>query len=227
MSSNGGLGKDATSNGGGGVSLKDIQAATPAESLEEKKVLQSIESKDPTGTLSHSFDQTVPNLEETSFLDNAKITNQTSPRPTDHTAHHGNHHRRQKTVDEDMAGLMCSINDIHNETGTSSQPPPGSIFRKASKQNKTQAEDFAANAGKLFHRYQKRHHGGGEGSMTTKGAGLVESERDNNNKKRSYPKLKALREFEATMMSQRQYAWSYCKDLCCFLLMPTIGTACL
>jgi hypothetical protein len=176
------------------VSLKDVQDATPAESQEESRVMQSIERNDPTGTSSRHFDQaTAIPLELTT-------------------------EEEQQTVEDELLACTASINKL--QSSSSGGPAPAEIFRGNSRNAaNTQADAFAANAGQLFHRFQKRRP---KPMDVETGSGKSRTKRKSKN-----PNLESLNDFRDLVVSNKDYTCTYIRNSLLFLILPSTGIACL
>lgn len=197
------------------VSVRDVQAAAPAESQEEARVMEYIERNDDTGSSSQHLDQRSAAFLE---LNREEATG-------------------EKTVEDDLFAYTNSINRLHHKMrdkpsalsskGASSYLP-AQIFRDKENQANTDTDAFAANAGKLFHRFQKKR---GKKSLTEdKGdeeIGEGSRKTKKGKRKKNTESLQPLREFQEMIMSNRSYTYSYIKNALCFFIIPSVCVACL
>ena len=180
------------------ISLKAVQDATPAESQEERHVLRSMELSTPTGSSGSNFDQATGML------------------PSDFTGD-------AEKVENDLLKCAAQINQLHENTGTADGgPPPAAIFRDKKNQAETQTDKFAANAGQLFHCFNKRQQTKRnlEDEETGRGKGRK-------SRKQSAYTIESMENFKRLITSNRDYTLHYIRTTLFFLIIPATGVACL
>ena len=135
--------------------------------------------------------------------------------------------------------LVCAaqINQLHLE-GTSSESSssprtaedgqPAAIFRDKENQAETQTDKFAANAGTLFHRFNKQvqsRRNVDSSDDTEMGA----SHYGNSKKKRkqSAYTIESMENFRKLIASNKDYTCHYIRTTLFCLIIPATGVACL
>ena len=179
------------------ISLKAVQDATPAESQEERHVLCSMELSTPTGSSGSNFDQATGML------------------PSDFNAD-------EEKVENKLLVSAAKINQLHTSTGTGDGgPPPAAIFRDKKNQAETQTDQFAANAGRLFHRFNKRQQSRRNDDDEETGAGKAKP------KNKSAYTIESMENFKRLIASNKDYTLHYIRTTLFFLIIPAAGVACL
>lgn len=233
------------------ISLKEVQEATPAESLEEQRVMLSIERTDPTGESSRFFHAAtsipaemveggahavVEKQEENDHAQPIRLLENQSGR---------------RTVQEDLFACTNSINELHidNLTTTpagdefdlsSNIAPPLNVYQGGGKVGpSSQADTFAANAGKIFHRFavanvkknEKKKKGATSPTsvLTSNADSLEEGHIESDSGKASSLKeklqqqdaLDSMNEFRAIITSHRKHTQSYMGLSMFFVIIPS------
>ena len=188
------------------ISLEAVQDATPAEAEDERHVIRAMELSDPTGSSKDTFDQATGML------------------PPDFTD-------EPETVEDGLLTCTTSINQLYLAgSGASSidaAPPPAAIFRD--KQNMaatTQTDAFAANAGKLFYRFNKKYQSKRPLSVSDLETGSKKSPR-NTRKHGAFLTRESMENFRNLLDSNKDYTLYYIKTTLFGLIIPATGIACL
>lgn len=204
--------------------LSDIQGASPEETHEEGTLLQSLEGTDPTGRSIRHFDSLLelPDVDETA---QQRIVG-------------------PETVEEELFEFTNSINKIdyetraddkqreHTTTGNSEDSfpvPPAQIFHDESRA-RTHADTFAAHAGKIYHRFQKkknRQQQNRHGRPALQRSTDRVKSRKEKKRLRKYFALDALNDFRDTVVSRRDRTLAFCKNSILFVILPATAIACL
>jgi hypothetical protein len=201
------------------VSLKDVLDATPAESQEETRVMQSIEQYDPTGSSSRHFDQATSIPAE--LAASLSVVSEEEEGLSSALAH-------PQTVEDELFAFTTSINKIHFDQVTGEDddaPPPAEIFRDNDKKANTQFDVFAADAGKLFHRFHKRLPPIKPQSSSS--GENIEDGRRSAHKRMAHGGVEKLRDFRYLVVSNKAYTFAYIKNTLLFVILPATGLACL
>lgn len=114
------------------VSLKDVLDATPAESQEESRVMQSIEKYDPMGSSSRHFDQATSIPAKLAVP--LSIVSEEEGGLSSASAH-------PHMVEDELVAFTTLINKIHFDQVTGEDddaPPPAEIFCDNDKKANTQ-----------------------------------------------------------------------------------------
>jgi hypothetical protein len=204
---------------GGSVSLKDVLDATPAESQEETRVMQSIEQYDPTGSSSRHFDQATSIPAE--LAASLSVVSEEEEGLSSASAAH------PQTVEDELFAFTTSINKIHFDQVTGEDddaPPPAEIFRDNDKKANTQFDVFAADAGKLFHRFHKRLPPKPQSSSS---GDYLEDGRRSTHQRMTHGGVEKLRDFRDLVVSNKAYTFAYVKNTLLFVIIPATGLACL
>lgn len=200
------------------VSLKDVLDATPAESREETRVMQSIEQFDPTGSSSRHFDKATSIPAELAAP--LSVVSQEEEGLSSASAH-------PQTVEDELFVFTTSINKIHFDQVTSEDddaPPPAEIFRDNDKTANRQFDVFAADAGKLFRRFHKRLPPKPQSSSS---GDNLEDGRRNTRERMTHGGVEKLRDFRDLVVSNKAYTSAYVKYTLLFVIIPATGLACL
>jgi hypothetical protein len=218
--------------------LDDVQESAPSESEEEKRVMRYLERSNPTGMSSRYFDAVTSIPED--LASQISTINESYEDPDSRTLKPSNN------VEGELYALTNSINLLHlemhsnnadtdNATSADGEHPsvpavPAKVF-VGTRKEQSQADQFAANAGKLYQRFSKKKSkknnkkkdqdeiptgdvesstGSGKGSskLLAKGRMALRS-------------LEPLHEFRALVKSKRGYVLSYVRDSFFFIIMPS------
>ena len=228
--------ESSLSPGDGNVTVKHVQNAQPVESLEERTIMQSLERSDPTGKSSRHFDK---------MLSVAKLAvDDLVQTPERHLSSlHSGDEDEAETLDE-LFALTKSINKIDAELQQDDtlhvQPahtPPAEIFQDAEDtRHNTQGDQFAANAGHLFRRFERqnrRRNGGLQRSnanvKSAKGGGkggLGKGGRKERRKFKKHKFINSIQPFNDYLKNNNSHVWSYVKTIL-FIIVPFTAAAAL
>jgi hypothetical protein len=196
------------------VSLRDVQNETPEESEEEARVMADIEKSDPTTT-----QRQLPPLLEAQL---SILLPRGEPSPN---TNHG-------TVEDELLAATTAIHQLYYEGTEDGQeavegPPPAEIFRSR-KYLEANADIFAANAGKIFHRFQKTktNHGcESDGDIEHNNIDAKGKRR----KKSAQPKpnWEALNEFREIILSSKETTYGFVRNRLLYVILPSTALACL
>eukprot|EP00980_Cylindrotheca_fusiformis_P014037 scaffold3670_cov124-Cylindrotheca_fusiformis.AAC.13 len=217
------------------IRLDEVQESTPAESEEEKIVMKSLERSNATGTSARFFDAATSIPEELASRMSTEMESSADPDAMTH--------KRTDTLFD----LTNSINLLHMEmqhttvpSDTSVRdehakvetvPVPAKIFNEPKDKDST-AEHFAANAGKLYERFnfinRKRSKGDSRKKPFRSGSSDIENRTDSGRGMSSkalknkvvHRSLESLHEFQYLVVSRKGYVLTYARDSFFFIVLP-------
>lgn len=203
--------KGPTTPAGSLVTLRDVQRVTPMESPEESILLENIDRTDPTGKSLLFLHQAAPLP-----IDMTPTTEMVAQGPAK-TMLHPNQPDAQ-TVEGELFSYTKAINLAHFETVGAEEniPPPANVYQDVHKAAKTQADLFAANAGKVFQRFSK----------SRQRKSTLDIEHGKKRKKRS-DALDGVMEFSNLIRSNKSVMQQYAISTFVFCIIPATLLACL
>ena len=187
------------------ITLRDIRESAPVESEEDRRVMQSIEQNDKTGESTRYFD---------SFPSEENFVNVDEP----------------KGVEDDLFEFTNSICNLHFEMqaadvdlDTQVLPSmPANVYDGSRNGVTSNADAFAANAGKLFHRFARTKRGKNSNSKLDGIASDIETDSGGRFAKRMKSEtLESLQEFKSLMSSNKKFAISYVRSSFFFVILPS------
>eukprot|EP00980_Cylindrotheca_fusiformis_P014040 scaffold3670_cov124-Cylindrotheca_fusiformis.AAC.16 len=215
------------------IRLEEVLESTPAESEEERRVMQSLEQSNETGTSSRFFDAATSIPEDVASHTSNDME---SSDERDRTQ------RRANRVGGKLYQLTNSINLMHMEMQTTSSTDgkskkskmsiPGKIYDVAN-ENSPSTDRFAANAGKIYERFRIVN-GKKSKKRSKKGVrdGVVDIESQHSDsgkgistkalkKKVVHKSLESMHEFQNLVVSRRRYALTYISNSFFFIVLPS------
>jgi hypothetical protein len=185
-----------------GVSLKDVQEQTPAESDEDKLIMKEVEKVNPTTGSTEpvsSFTVVPNNLEREG--DSADDTSEL------------------KTVEDELYAATVGLNDLH-------QDDVAQVYTNKEGKEKSQTACFAGSAGKLFKRMKGkakvRDGNNSSGESLLMEAGEIGKKRANVARKGILLSMQDFREFVSPC---KNIIWSYVRGVILFVILPGTGVA--
>jgi len=178
------------------ITLRDVQAQSPAESVEETVVLRSLERSNPIGTASRILNEVTGPLPPV-LVEEAPAT--------------------VATVADQLFEATNSLNNLQIQAGD--EAPPATVFIDQTEAATTQTDAFAANAGKLFHRFQS--------SRPPKQDTPDDVEEAGRKRFRWYrqARLDRLKDFKMLVDSRKTYMYQYTRNTLLFVILPSTGLA--
>eukprot|EP00980_Cylindrotheca_fusiformis_P014044 scaffold3670_cov124-Cylindrotheca_fusiformis.AAC.20 len=214
------------------IRLDEVQKSTPAESEEENRVMQYLERSNTTGSSARFFDAATSIPEDVASHMSTEVESDSNPDAMTH--------KRKDTLFD----LTNSINLLHEEMHSSpdsSTPVVGDVGKeskvgspvriyKAPEKDGSSADHFAANAGKLYERFNFVNRKKSKQKKKVRdGSGDVESQSDsgrNMSTKRLknivvHRSLESLHEFQHLVSSKKGYVFRYVRDTFFFIILPS------
>lgn len=225
------------------IMLDEVQESSPAESEEEKRVMRYLERSNATGSSSRFFDAatSIPEDLASEISMTEVIESSSDPDALNALLSLDN-------VDGKLYQLTNSINMLHLEMHTNNPdangsvrgdvrsmniPVPAQVFKDAKNKN-SQADNFAANAGKLYEKFNfanKRKNSRRKNSKrgdTNAGSSDIENPTDSGrgsskkfNNKMVHRSLESLHEFRFLVSSRKGYVLTYVRNTFFFVVLPS------
>ena len=188
-----------------GVSLKDIQEQTPAESDEDMLIMKEAEKVNPT------TGSTEP-VSSFTFV----------PKGLKREGESADDTSESKTVEDELYAATVGLNDLH-------QDDVAQVYTNKEGKEKSQTARFAGSAGQLFERMEGKTRGDDHGNSTSGEEDLLMETGEMGMKQAKVARkgilLASMQEFREFISPSKHFIWSYIKRMLLFVIVPATAVA--